>query len=631
MDGIAEKITCPNCGNVVEPPADLLTFFCTRCGTKLERPETARVAEDAALRSQQKTQQAADLALDAVQQAVDLAKAGASTADTEAALEAARQAMEAVRIAQEAQQAVRDAQAAAAAAAESARLAAQTQAQFAEEAEASARAAEELRRQEEAQRKALEEQARREAEEQARREAEAAARQAAQTRQAQAQQSSMAATPSPAPQEKPLEYRSGAVVRSTSSNHGLFVVTLPTTWSLVDAMLLQGSSSSRPYNAYASFTDNSDAGITLTLGDAGVRNSAGMEAVMAQYGGAIASVDRANYAPMPSPRAVADDYATKTIQGIGGSNISCIRELGGFDLARRQQEGQAAFTKAAKNSTGLALLRDPFAAEMIRIYSFDLNGTAYKMAVYVRVYAIKDGSGVDVISPVGLVFTLGSALGNRMSKKKVERAAATDPSARPDADTIAASDGKPFCMPGLNAYMEGGTIYWDVSGIATLYASSSHFDKAYSEAFVPFVTSFRLHDDIQNLAAADARQEAAAVQQATNIQIQQMNMQHQAMQAAARQMQAAADARFEAWQRQSDEHHAAFRERTNADFRDSGGSGAGDWSEAIRGVNTYVTSDGREVQLDVSADRAYENQSGDVIGASGGFEPGADWTEIPRK
>ena len=37
-----------------------------------------------------------------------------------------------------------------------------------------------------------------------------------------------------------------------------------------------------------------------------------------------------------------------------------------------------------------------------------------------------------------------------------------------------------------------------------------------------------------------------------------------------------------------------------------------------------------EVELDVSAERAYENQAGDVIGGSGGFDPGADWTEIPR-
>ena len=57
---------------------------------------------------------------------------------------------------------------------------------------------------------------------------------------------------------------------------------------------------------------------------------------------------------------------------------------------------------------------------------------------------------------------------------------------------------------------------------------------------------------------------------------------------------------------------------------------APDFSEAIRGVNTYTTSDGREVEVSVHADRAFENQAGDVIGTSNSFEPGASWTEIPR-
>ena len=112
-----------------------------------------------------------------------------------------------------------------------------------------------------------------------------------------------------------------------------------------------------------------------------------------------------------------------------------------------------------------------------------------------------------------------------------------------------------------------------------------------------------------------------------------MNMQAQAMLAANRQQQAAFDAQFASWQANSDAQHAAFRARTNAQFNSGsgyGGASAPDYSEAIRGVNTFMTSDGREVELDVSASRAYENRAGDVIGGSGGFDPGADWNEIPR-
>ena len=228
-------------------------------------------------------------------------------------------------------------------------------------------------------------------------------------------------------------------------------------------------------------------------------------------------------------------------------------------------------------------------------------------------------------------WTLRHEMGDNAALTAAKRAK-KDPTFRTDADSVAASDGKPFCSSDFSDYTGEGTIFWDVSGIATLYAPADRFGKAYAEAFIPFVTGYWPHDDILNLALADAQQQAAAVQQATSMQVQRMNMQFQAQQAAMRQVQAAADARFEAWQRQSDAHHAAFRERTNAQFNDSGyGGGAGDWSEAIRGVNTFVTSDGREVQLDVSADRAYENQAGDVIGGSGGFDPGADWNQIPRK
>lgn len=60
------------------------------------------------------------------------------------------------------------------------------------------------------------------------------------------------------------------------------------------------------------------------------------------------------------------------------------------------------------------------------------------------------------------------------------------------------------------------------------------------------------------------------------------------------------------------------------------------YSEAIRGVNTYQTTTGQNVEVSVAADHAYENQYGDVYGVSG---PAPDddilsklnWTEINQK
>ena len=41
------------------------------------------------------------------------------------------------------------------------------------------------------------------------------------------------------------------------------------------------------------------------------------------------------------------------------------------------------------------------------------------------------------------------------------------------------------------------------------------------------------------------------------------------------------------------------------------------YSEAIRGVNTYTTTTGKPVEVSVAADHVYENKYGDVYGVSG--------------
>ena len=56
------------------------------------------------------------------------------------------------------------------------------------------------------------------------------------------------------------------------------------------------------------------------------------------------------------------------------------------------------------------------------------------------------------------------------------------------------------------------------------------------------------------------------------------------------------------------------------------------WSEAIRGVDSYVTGDGRTVEHSVVSDHVYQNQYGDTIGVSGSLdEIPKDWTEIYKK
>ena len=470
------------------------------------------------------------------------------------------------------------------------------------------------------------------------RRAQEAARAAAQAAEESQRQATQHAAPVPQqqaprpakPTPKPITMRPNVEIRDEATGRGLFVMTMPSSWFVDGTGLGRVDSASHPYRPHASFSDGEGSIVTLRVDEAGTQMSDGMKAVMRTYGSAIAAQDRTNYARMPHPMRLADNHILKITNKVGATGLYLAREWGSPDLATRQQQAQSMF-RAAAQATGPAVLKDPFAAEFARIYEFVYDGISRTAAVYVRLYAIKDASGVDLM-PVGLAGALGGAIGNAIGGAIARRR--SQGSGQQDAPTGPArtADAPRWCVPDFDAYAKGGTIYWSVQGLAVLIARTDVFEQRFGEAFLPMVRSFQIHQDVLGLSGEAGRQYAADVQQATNAQVARMNAQTQAALAADRQRQAAFDAQLASWHANSDAHHAAFRAQTNAQFGGGlGGSAAPDYSEAIRGVNTFVTSDGREVQLDVSADRAYENQAGDVVGGSGGFDPGADWTEIPRK
>ena len=60
------------------------------------------------------------------------------------------------------------------------------------------------------------------------------------------------------------------------------------------------------------------------------------------------------------------------------------------------------------------------------------------------------------------------------------------------------------------------------------------------------------------------------------------------------------------------------------------------WSQAIRGVDTYSTPSGRTVEASVSADHVYQNRYGDTIEVSGPalddeLVTSLDWTKLNRE
>ncbi len=613
MAGSPYEVTCPVCGRLFCPPTGAVKYFCPQCGMRMEeRPVLS--SEEAQAQAMRAVEQAAAVAEQAAQAAKLAGQEDMRIQSVDEAQEAVRKAMEAVRMAQEATRVQEQLTQ------EQKEMLAQSKAEFERtmqeiqqrDAEMAARhkaEAEELKRKQEAeaQRRAQEAEERRRAQEAQ------AQRQAAAAQQAAAQQAA-------AQQKRPVEYRRNVVVRHTDGR-GLYVVTIPTNWSVKTTMITQGT---RTYNPLALLVDGEGGAITMSQGDAGSRLSAGMKAMMSTYGAAIAAVDSTNYASMPNAQQLADSEIVELVQQNGGSNLYLVKEVPSTHLQELRQESERLYYEAG-SVVGNTLLKDPYVAEVLRIYEYDgSDGAHKKAAVYVRVCAIKDASGVENLNPMGLAFNLGSSLGGLFSKKKAARAQAQTQQAP------AAGGASSWSLPAYDDYMRGGTIYWDVYATHKLISAAEGFEKRLNDAFLPLVRSFEVHGDIKNLVYGARRQEAAQVQQATNQQIHAMNMQTQATIAAAQQASAAHSAMVDDYLRQSDAHHQAFRERTNAQFNTGYGSSSPDFSEAIRGVNTFMTSDGREVELDVSADRAYENQAGDVIGGSGGFDPGADWTEIPR-
>lgn len=460
-------------------------------------------------------------------------------------------------------------------------------------------------------------------------------------------------------------------IRDRGTGYGLFRARVGAGWH-VSATALQGTgSSSRPHIPQVELRDHAGSIVSLSAGEAGTRRSAGFSALMGMYGGHLSGIDRANYADVPDPQALADAAASRVAMSVGASGLKFTRQLACPDLESKKQRALARFQRLAQAQG--ASVANPFIGVVLRVYDCSHDGKPCKIAVCVALSATKDGMGIGegftgvaeglggLVEGIGSLFgggnqptrqsgqpvqtadSFGGAMdffmgGGLMGKMKRDRAASQmqtttmtqgAPSTSPNQQQIQSGvlAGQPgWCSPDFATYVSGGTIYWSVDAIATFVASADAFESQFESMFLPLVDSLEMHPDVENLALQVAMQEAGQIGQATQTQLAQNQAAFNAQQAAHRQQQAAFDAYNQSISDARNAHHQQFMASSQA----QAGHSAPDYSEAIRGVNTYTTSDGREVELSVHADRAYENQAGDVIGATGGFDPGANWSEIPR-
>ncbi len=454
-------------------------------------------------------------------------------------------------------------------------------------------------------------------------------------------------------------------IRDRATGYGLFHVRPMPGWQVSGTALQRTGTSSRPYVPQVELRDRAGGVITMRLGDAGARRSAGMAAVLGMYGGQLAGVDTANYADVPDPLMIADMTAAGIAANMGASDFRFARQLACPDLEQRRQREFARIQRIAQGQG--AMVSSPFIAVVLRTYELTCDGQPLKAACFVEMSAAKDGMGLGeglggvmegigglgagVMEGIGglvgsgaVDFFMGGGLIGKMKRDRAAQAQqATQAQAQQPAQPAQAqaqqpaqvtqaqaqqalSQGVAWCAPEFADYVAGGTIYWYVQAIVTFTAPAAAFDEQFESTFLPLVGALDVHPDVESLSMQVVQQEAARIQGATQTQLAQNQAAFQAQQAAHRQQQAAFDSYNQSVSAARDARHQQFMASSHQQFDHR----TPDYSEAIRGVNTYTTSDGREVELSVHADHAWENQAGDVIGTSGGFDPGANWTEIPR-
>jgi hypothetical protein len=171
-------------------------------------------------------------------------------------------------------------------------------------------------------------------------------------------------------------------------------------------------------------------------------------------------------------------------------------------------------------------------------------------------------------------------------------------------------------------------IEWQSEGIFIMLCLPQEFEQAFKGAYTDFCSTFKLDNGIRERLYNMQSQILQDVSRYTQQRLDQMNRDFQTWQQIHASQQAAFDSYNQSWWNNSNAAHAARRSAGQSRMESGMFDG---FSEATRGVNTYVRPDGTEVEVSVTYDRAYTNYSGDVLGSRSAFEPGGNWTEMKKK
>ena len=450
-----------------------------------------------------------------------------------------------------------------------------------------------------------------------------------------------------------------------------------------------------PFTIAAEVTDGKGVFIRYRSNEAHTQKNGAAQAAERTYGAAFASNVNDRDFPMPGPWADREAAAqlgefAKTLRFVGEYPLP-LRPEKNIPVEQREQrlraEAEAENRRAAAGTVAVPQVTGVFSQPIARVYEFEINGHKLRMGIH----TVLNGSKTVLNAPGAGMLGMGAGLlggligglfngqqqtqqplgtgapggpagqgqpmrfdpmtGKPLNRGTQERPMRFDPmTGKPlseEAQAQAAAEAKARKEAAQRAAAQqaaaqkdararefaqlGGMgmqyLNWNTEPVFTLIAPAERFDEVYRGVFTDICSQTTIDPYWLQYREQTNMAEAQRTQALAGQQIQQMNANFQAMQRANAQRQAAFDAQNRAWQERSNAQFEANRARSQAAFDRS----TPDYSEAIRGVNTYVDRYGHEHEVTVQADRAWTNASGDVIGGSNSFEPGGDWTEMTRK
>ena len=273
--------------------------------------------------------------------------------------------------------------------------------------------------------------------------------------------------------------------------------------------------------------------------------------------------------------------------------------------------------------------------EGLNVLGAQLGSAAEKLMGRSGAKSAQAGRGfMDTLVDSGL---LGGVIGRRYKEQRAARAdsqgqtGATTPSSHAGPSNPAqpsnpnAADSRTLAPIGT-----GEVAIWGPRNLVTLVCAPEQLDHLVSEVVPQLIKSFTINPALAQEADAIKHNRVIEAQQQSMMAQQRQQAQFAAMRQAVNTQRQAIDDYQRAVQSRSDAQWAADRARSGY-----AGAGDADWtdrfSDAMRGVNTWVRTDGTEVETSTACDTAWENAAGDVVGGAASFDPGADWTSLNRK